>query len=97
MRLQTAAICDDFESVPRHGFTIKGVTSRMIVDATYDGPGDTPDASIPIKKKLVLILVDGQAGTHQLLLTVQDSERDIPIATNRVPFDWPDNKPTYLL
>ena len=97
MRLQSAVICDGFETVPGQGITVKGVSGTLSIQGTYRGPAGTPQPSIPINRKIVLLLLDGENGPHQLLLTVKHSEREAPIASRPVPFEWPAGEPTHLM
>ncbi len=97
MRLQSAVICDRYERTEGHGFNFIGVSPTLIVEGTYQGPPDTPHPPIPINKKIVLILLDGENGPHRFFLNVQFSERDTPISAHPFSFDWPDNAPSHLL
>jgi len=97
MRLQTAAICDGFETVQGQGYTLIGVSGALIIEGTYRGRPGTPQPTIPINRKIVLMLLDGQNGPHQLLLTVQNSVSESPIASRPVHFEWPDDAPSHLI
>lgn len=97
MRLQSGIICDAFEVVPGYGYTVSGVSPVITVEGVWRGPPGSSPPPIPITKKLLLILLDGLDGPHNLLLTVLYSGREDPIVTRPISFDWPAEAPSHLM
>ena len=89
MRLHSAVLCDSYEAIPGAGYNFSGVTPTLTFTGIWHGqPGASPPP-LPVRKRLVLLLLDGEVGPHNLLISVLHSGNPTPVLDRPIPFSWP--------
>ena len=97
MRLQTGLFCDAYNIVPEQGYVFTGVTPTYIVTGIYRGLPGSSHPPVPLTKKLTLILLDGDYGSHSLLSAVQYSGHETPVSDRPIEFIWPEGAYSHLI
>ena len=101
MRLQYAVVCQEFQDGEWDGATnLYGVRHKLFVSSYPTSSGtlqDPPVAQAQVPVKLVISLIDGEPGSHNVWVSVRQPGGDVWKKIPPLAIEWDEASPTFFV